>query len=128
MSLPTDYDAIGGHDAVARLVDRFYTHMDTLPAAQGIRALHDDDLSSDRHKLTAFLSGFFGGPKLYWQAYGHPALRRRHQHLPIDTDAARQWLLCMRHALDDVVEDAALRRHLLRRFSAAAMHIRNTED
>ncbi|MCB9665828.1 MAG: group II truncated hemoglobin [Alphaproteobacteria bacterium] len=124
----TFYDLVGGHPAVVRLVDRFYTHMDTLPEAAGIRALHDDDLTGDRHKLAAFLSGWLGGPPLYWQEYGHPRLRQRHMHLPIDRAAARAWLLCMGRALDEVVEDPRLARHLLERFATVADHLRNVEE
>lgn len=121
----TLYDQIGGHDTVVALVDRFYTHMDTLPEAGAIRALHDDDLSGDRHKLAAFLSGWLGGPPLYWQEFGHPMLRRRHSHLPIDSAAARAWMTCMTRALDEVVDDAQVRAFLVERFAAVADHMRN---
>ena len=125
---PSIYERVGGHEALVRLVDRFYTHMDTLPEAAGIRALHDDDLTADRHKLAAFLSGWMGGPPLYWEAYGHPKLRMRHRHLPIDTAAARAWLVCMARALDEVVEDEHLRAFLLQRFADVAAHMRNQPD
>lgn len=121
----TDHDRIGGQDAVVRLVERFYHHMDTRPDAQAIRALHDDDLTFDKHKLAAFLSGWLGGPPLYWQEYGHPRLRMRHMHLPIDDAAAAAWMGCMRAALQDVVEDEAFRASLQDRFAAVARHMRN---
>lgn len=120
------YERMGGHAAVVALVDQFYTTMDTDPVAAEIRALHDDDLTFDKHKLTAFLSGWLGGPQLYWQEYGHPRLRKRHMHLPIDDNAARQWLHCMRTALERQVEDAALREALFARFTQVAYHMRNT--
>lgn len=122
---PSPYERLGGHDAVVRLVDRFYTHMDTLPEAAGIRALHDDDLTPDRHKLAAFLSGWLGGPPLYWEQYGHPMLRRRHMHLPVDRAAASAWMLCMTCALEEVVDDPALRTFLVDRFATVADHVRN---
>lgn len=124
----SDYEQIGGHEGLTTLVDRFYTHMDTRPEAAAIRALHADDLTSDRHKLAAFLSGWLGGPPLYWHEYGHPKLRQRHMHLPIDSAARDAWLFCMRAALEETVEDAALRSNLERRFTAAATHLRNTPD
>jgi len=120
------YDQVGGHAAVVRLVDRFYAAMDTLPEAATIRALHDDDLTADKHKLAAFLSGWLGGPPLYWEQYGHPMLRRRHGHLPVDSSAARAWMLCMTTALEEVVADPALRAFLIERFAGVADHIRNT--
>lgn len=125
MTEPSIYERIGGQPAIVALVDRFYTHMDTRPEAAAIRALHDDDLTSDRHKLAAFLSGWMGGPPLYWQEYGHPRLRMRHMHLPIDQAAADAWMGCMRAALDDVVEDEALRAFLAERFADVARHMRN---
>lgn len=125
---PSTYDLVGGHEAIVRLVDRFYTHMDTLPEAATIRALHHDDLSEDRHKLAAFLSGWMGGPQLYWEQYGHPMLRRRHGHLPIDRAAAAAWLACMSAALEDVVPSAPLRLFLLERFAVVADHLRNQPE
>ena len=122
---PTPYETIGGREAVVRLVDRFYDLMDTLPEAQNIRALHQDDLTADRHKLVAFLSGWLGGPSLYWEGTSDALVKRRHTHLPIDTAAARAWLRCMTGALETVVEDQALRRQLLRRFARVAMNARN---
>ena len=38
------YQAIGGAPAVARLAERFYHHLATLPEAREIRALHEADL------------------------------------------------------------------------------------
>ena len=39
MTTITPYDVIGGEQAILNLVDRFYFYMDTLPEAQGIRAM-----------------------------------------------------------------------------------------
>jgi hemoglobin len=121
----TPYEQIGGQAGVVRLVAAFYARMDTLPAAAAIRALHQDDLTSDRHKLAAFLSGWLGGPPLYWEAWGAPVIRERHRHLPIDADARRAWMLCMDGALDEAVADPGLRRNLSRRFAAIAAHVQN---
>jgi hemoglobin len=123
----SEYERIGGHDGVVRLVDSFYDHMDTLPAARTIRALHDDDQSADRHKLTAFLSGWMGGPKLYWHRANATELHRRHRHLPVDTDARDAWLLCMSAALEETVDEEALRTRLKLRFTAVAGRVVNEE-
>ena len=40
MTTITPYDVIGGEQAILSLVERFYFYMDTLPEAQGIRAMH----------------------------------------------------------------------------------------
>ena len=54
----TLYDALGGDPVVRRLVDRFYEHMDTLPEAGTIRAMHPADLATSRDKLYWFLTGW----------------------------------------------------------------------
>ena len=126
MDVPSEYERVGGHAVIERLVSRFYTHMDELPQAAEIRALHGDDLTPDKHKLTAFLSGWLGGPELYWQQYGHPMLRRRHLHLPIDDSAVEQWLMCMYAAVDEIIVDAELAAGLKARFKRVAGHMKNT--
>lgn len=125
---PTPYDQLGGHDGLVALVERFYTHMDTRPEVGALRALHDDDLTADKHKLAAFLSGWLGGPRLYWQRHTGPELHRRHQHLPVDRTMRDQWMLCMRAALADTVADDALRARLVKRFAAVADRVVNQPD
>ena len=78
MTTNTPYFHIGGEFAIRLLVDRFYFYMDTLPKAQGIRAIHQPDLSSANSKLFKFLSGWLGGPNLFMEEFGHPMLRARH--------------------------------------------------
>jgi hemoglobin len=63
MQEQTPYILIGGESApLARLCDRFYELMDTVPQFATIRALHPADLQSSRDKLFMFLSGWLGGP------------------------------------------------------------------
>ncbi len=119
------YTRMGGEPAVRALVDRFYELMDTLPEAWEIRKLHPEDLAGSREKLFKFLSGWLGGPPLYIQEYGHPMLRRRHLPFPIDAQARDQWMLCMNQALDELVEDEALREGIRHAFWQLADHMRN---
>jgi hemoglobin len=125
MSDPTPYERIGGEPGLRRLVERFYALMDTLPEAWEIRRLHPQDLSGSRDKLFKFLSGWLGGPPLYWEEYGHPRLRARHLPFPIAERERDQWLLCMNQALDEQIEDAELREGLKRAFAQTADHMRN---
>ena len=110
--LATHYERIGGEQKVRALVDRFYDLMDTLPEAYGIRKMHPQDLSGSRQKLFEFLSGWMGGPQLFIEKYGHPRLRARHLPFDVDESARDQWMMCMRQALEEVVEDAALAAEL----------------
>lgn len=122
----TTYDRLGGEMELRRIVDRFYDLMSELPAAQKIRQMHPKDLAESRDKLFKFLSGFFGGPSLYIQEYGHPMLRARHLPFPIGEDERDQWLLCMNQSLDELVEDRPLAEHLKRSFFRTADHMRKS--
>jgi hemoglobin len=127
-TVQTPYEKLGGATGVRRLVDRFYDLMDTLPQAQGIRALHPADLSGSRDKLFKFLSGWLGGPPLYMQEFGHPMLRARHLPFPIGQAERDQWMLCMNRALDEFGLDALARLQLNQAFSKTADHMRNRQE
>lgn len=119
------YDRLGGEKVLRKLVQRFYQNMDQLAAARMIRDLHAEDLGSAEEKLFKFLSGWLGGPQLYWEEYGHPRLRMRHLPFAIGARERDQWLLCMSHALDETVTDADFRSQLLAAFTRTADHMIN---
>ena len=125
MNSPTFYEQLGGEEGLRRIVDRFYDLMSELPETMTIRALHPDDLTVSRNKLFKFLSGFFGGPSLYIEEYGHPKLRARHLPFPIGEDERDQWLLCMNRAIDELVGDPLLVSQLKMTFFRTADHMRN---
>ena len=124
----TPFERIGGEAAVRRLVSRFYELMDTLPEAYGIRKLHQPDLSGAEQKLFMYLCGWLGGPQLYVEKYGHPMLRARHLPFAIASAEAEQWMLCMRQAMAEVIEDTALRASLDKALDDLARHMRNRND
>lgn len=123
----THFNLIGGETIIRLLVDRFYDLMETKPEAAGILALHPSDLSSSREKLFLFLVGWMGGPPLYVEKFGHPRLRARHLPFPIGESERDQWLLCMKQALEEVVEVEPLRGQLLQAFTQLADFMRNKE-
>lgn len=128
MQAQTHYQRIGGEAALRRLTRRFYEIMDELPETYSLRKLHLDTLSGSADKLYAFLSGWMGGPPLFVEQYGPPMLRRRHLPFRIDSDARDQWLLCMKLALEEVVDDASLRCELYDAIARLADHMRNQPD
>ncbi|HSO08288.1 MAG TPA: group II truncated hemoglobin [Pelomicrobium sp.] len=121
----TPYELLGGEAGVRRLVQRFYALMDELPEAYGIRRLHPADLSGSEQKLYEFLTGWLGGPPLYVGKHGHPRLRARHLPFPIASAERDEWLLCMRRALDETVDDEALRERLFAALADLADHMVN---
>jgi len=122
------YESLGGADGIRHLVDRFYDFMDSLPQTQGIRALHPANLDGSRDKLFMFLSGFFGGPPLYFEQYGHPRLRQRHMPFSIGKSERDQWMLCMELAAEEHIADEAMHNWLLARLAHTADFIRNREE
>lgn len=124
----TPYSLIGGEAALRELVRRFYQHMDSLPEAWEIRKMHAEDLSGAEEKLFMFLSGWLGGPDLFVQRFGPPFLRARHLPFSIGVAERDQWMLCMQHALDEVVTDPELRAKLYTALAALANHMRNRPE
>lgn len=93
----TVYEEIGGDEKVRCVADTFYDVVEEESPA--IQAMLPADTRVSRQKLYEFLSGWMGGPHLYWERRGHPALRMRHAPFPIDETAAEEWAVCMRTAL-----------------------------
>jgi len=127
MNEQTTYDKIGGDAAVARLCDRFYALMDSVPQFAELRAMHPEDLQSSRDKLYMFLSGWFGGPDLFVEKYGHPRLRARHMPFAIGVRERDQWVACMVLAMEEVGIEESVRTMLLQNFFNTADFMRNRE-
>lgn len=127
-SVATDsvYARLGGAPAIRALVDRFYALMDELPEAYTVRRLHPESLAGSADSLFKYLSGWFGGPPLYIRERGHPRLRMWHAPYAIGAVERDEWMLCMRHALDEQVADPTLREAVQRAFTGMAEHMVNT--
>ena len=124
----TYYERIGGEEPLRHLVKCFYGQMDTLAETKPVRDMHAKSLKVSEEKLFMFLSGWMGGPNLYTEKYGHPRLRMRHLPFAIDESARDQWMLCMKHALDEVVEDQSLRDELMQALYGVANFMRNRPE
>jgi len=111
------YIAAGEEAGIRVLVNHFYDLMDTEPSAKPLRLLHAGDLTESREKLTAFLSGWMGGPKLYQQRYGQISIPGAHSHLKIDKSHAEQWLQCMQGALNKTEYPENLKAYLFEQLS-----------
>ncbi|GIN70769.1 group 2 truncated hemoglobin YjbI [Bacillus sp. J14TS2] len=96
--LQTLYNQIGA-DTIDRLVQTFYPKVYANPV---ISPLFEGDMEEIMEKQRMFLTQFLGGPPLYSQVYGPPAMRRRHLPFEITPIRAENWLLCMKEAFDEV--------------------------
>jgi len=120
---PTPYEALGGAERVQQLAEAFYDRVEAT--APTLRAMLPKDTSVSRRKLTEFLSGWLGGPQLYWEKYGHPRLRMRHFPFAIGDAEAEAWLRCMDEAMAEVGMSEGLAAFLAVRFRESALHLRN---
>lgn len=97
----SSYQAAGGSNGIRKLVERFYEHMDVLPEARELRAMHAADLTEVREKLAVFLIAWLGGPNEYRVRFGPISIPGFHARFRIDQPERDSWLLCMARAVDE---------------------------
>ncbi len=95
----TPFYVIGGTAAFRDIVSRFYDLMDGDPAYAELRAMHGEDLEAMRDALTAFLSGWAGGPRDWFEANPGRCMFSVHGKMPIDSTTAGQWADAMERAI-----------------------------
>lgn len=127
----TPFDALG-LEAAVELARRFYDHMDAHePALVAVHRLDESGAKVApivRERFTAFLVEWLGGPGDYSKANGHPRLRMRHGHVPVDIALRDAWLRCMNAALDHPTVNDDVREYLRRRFAEVADFLRNRPE
>ena len=121
----TPYEIIGGDEAVRALVNRFYDIMDSDVDVAPLRAMHAKDLSPMRERLYEFLSGWLGGPPLYFQRPGHACIMSAHRPYAIGEAERDQWMSCMRQALADTDMSDDMRELLDKAFLRMCEAFRN---
>ena len=97
---PEIYAAMGA-DAITQMLEDFYAELEK----SWLRPMFPADMVAASRKSAAFFIGLLGGPPLYQQLYGNPAMRARHLPFPIDETARQEWLRCF----DVVLADAPAR-------------------
>jgi hemoglobin len=93
------YDEIGGQETIDKLVDAFYPR---VYADEDLSPLFQGDMEEIKRKQKMFLSQFLGGPALYSQELGSPAMRARHMPHEVTPKRARAWLRCMKEAFHEI--------------------------
>ena len=119
------FERIGGAVIVDLMVESFYARVDTLPEARTIRAMHGPDLGPTKGVLKRYLGEWLGGSKLYSVEKGHPRLRQRHLGFQIGIAERDAWLLCMRGALEEAIEDVNARQEIYASLAKLADWMRN---
>ncbi|UWQ91864.1 group II truncated hemoglobin [Aliisedimentitalea scapharcae] len=97
-------DEIGGEETLRALVEHFYDLVEENPEGAQIVKLHKrgHGMGHARVEQFNFLSGFMGGRKYYQEKHGHMDVKLMHEHVPITTEDAENWLKCMDQALLDL--------------------------
>jgi len=124
----TPFDRLGGEAAVRNLVERFYDAMErSEPVLTRLHECDEDGKVSrgSRDRFALFLIGWLGGPQDYIATYGHPRLRMRHAHVPVDIAMRDAWMRSMCAAMDETSVDPELRAFLEPRFLEVADFMRN---
>ena len=121
--LDTSYKAAGELEGIQTLVDSFYHYMSNLEEAKHIRAMHKDNLTEARKRLSYFLSAWLGGPRLYSENYGSISIPSFHAAFPINQQDSEAWLLCMKKAIDDQPYEQAFKSYLLTQLALPASRI-----
>lgn len=98
----TPFDALGGHDVMRAICDRFYDLMEDDPAYAELRAMHARDLTRMRGALAQFLAGWAGGPRDWFEANPGRCMMSVHKPYAISHAVAGQWAEAMQRAIADV--------------------------
>lgn len=100
----TPFDLVGGSEAVERIVDRFYDLIESDADYAGLRDLHGPDLGPVRQGLAAYIAGWLGGPRDWFERPGKNCVMSMHAPLAISTDIAGQWTHAMIRAISSEPE------------------------
>lgn len=127
----TPFALLGGAERVQALVTIFYDTMEARePELAAVHRLTPEGkiLPVIRERFGLFLVGWLGGPQTYSERHGHPRLRMRHGHVPVNSAMRDAWLRCMTHAMDELSIDGPLRAFLDKRFAEVGDFLRNVAD
>ncbi|RTR27477.1 group II truncated hemoglobin [Shewanella atlantica] len=119
------YDLIGGEPVIRALAHQFYLQMQEQGRASELLSIHQAPIEESEQKLFEFLSGWLGGPGLFEQKYGHPALRARHMPFKIDMEMRDQWLFCMKQAIEIEIKEEEHQTAIFQAISTLADNMRN---
>lgn len=92
------------------------------------KAIFDRNLDEAVQNQFEFFAQRFGGPNLYTQRKGHPALRMRHAHFKITKRAAERWVMHMREAMAAVAIPEDIRARMDEFFVSTAEFLVNLDD
>lgn len=123
----TPYEILGDQ-GIKALANTFFEVMDELPLAADIRAMHAESLDHIKRMMSAYLTGWMGGPPVYQAIKGTVCLTEPHEMFRIGPKERDQWLACMDEALTRIDASDELKAMLKKPMYQIAETVRNCED
>ena len=93
------YARMGEANIFSMLAD-FYSELEL----SSIRGMFPPDMQRASEKSAAFFVGLLGGPPLYHERYGNPAMRARHMPFAIDPAGRDVWMACFERTLARAID------------------------
>jgi|SRR5690625_1624589 len=119
------YDEIGA-EKIDELVNAFYPKVYSDP---DLIPIFDGDINEIMRKQRLFLTQFTGGPPLYSEEFGRPAMRSRHLPHEITPTRAKSWLRCMKEAFEEIgLDQEPAGKEFYQRLTQVASIMINTEE
>jgi len=106
---PGTFEALGGREAVARLVDKLYDRFEADPV---LRPAFSRDLTHERERVKLFFEGWFGGSSTYFDADWPPGLQAAHGAVSISRGMAGRWIGHFLDAFAEAVTDPTAITHV----------------
>ncbi|MCH1627080.1 globin [Fredinandcohnia quinoae] len=125
LSLQSLYEQIGGAETIEKLVNTFYPKVYADP---DLIPLFEGDIEEIKRKQRMFLTQFLGGPTLYSNEFGAPAMRMRHLPFEITPTRGLAWLRCMKEAFEEIELTGPIADAFYARLQQVAGIMVNTEE
>ncbi len=87
--------------------------------------MHGADLTPMVERLSAFLCGWLGGPRLYQERYGSISIPKFHSPFAIGAAERDAWLHCMQIAVDEQPWREDFKQYLMVQLAVPAERCRN---
>ncbi len=119
------FEAIGGREAVAMLVDGLYDRIETDTV---LRPAFNRDLTRERERQKRFFEAWFGGMPTYFDAAWPPGLKAAHEPVSISRGMADRWLGHFLATFAEVVKDPTIINDIKPLISRLALALVNRAD
>ena len=119
------FEAIGGREAIARLVDGLYDRIEADPV---LRPAFSRNLAHEREMLKLFFEAWFGGPSTYFDTRSRHGLRATHGGISISLDMADHWVSHFFDSFAESIPDSTLARQIRPAITRLARGLVNRPD